>query len=135
VLCEAVDLNGLNDPLRVALAAAPVDPTDVFLYHKTTRRGVYERARASHPEADSVILWTAAGEVTEGTESNLVVRLGGEKVTPPIACGLLPGTMRAELLARGEIRERRVSIEELRGAGEVWLINSVRGWMTTVLLR
>lgn len=134
VLCEAGDLTALNDPLRVALAAAPVDATDVFLYHKTTRRAVYERARASRPEAASVILWNETGEVTEATESNIVVSRGGEKITPPIASGLLPGTLRAELLERGEIREGRVSIADLRAAEEVWLINSVRGWMRVELL-
>jgi para-aminobenzoate synthetase/4-amino-4-deoxychorismate lyase len=135
LLCEAVDLHAIRDPLRVALAAAPIDPADVFLYHKTTRREAYDRARAPRPDADSVILWNVAGEVTEATESNVVVSLGGAKVTPPLACGLLPGTMRAELLERGEVTERTVSIEELRSSDEIWLVNSVRGWMRALLLR
>ncbi|MEX2663438.1 MAG: aminodeoxychorismate synthase component I [Vicinamibacterales bacterium] len=135
LLCEAVDLNPIADPLRVALAAAPIDPADVFLYHKTTRRDVYDRARASHPDADTVILWNADGEITEATASNVVVSLGGVKVTPPGECGLLPGTFRAELLARGEITERRITKEDLVRADEVWLINSVRGWMGAELLR
>src|ERR671913_175780 len=50
LLCEAIDLVPLNDPLRVAIAAAPIDSGDVFLYHKTTRREIYERAKASRPE-------------------------------------------------------------------------------------
>lgn len=133
VLCEAVDLVGLPDPLRAALATTPVDPTDVLLYHKTTRREVYERAKASRPEADAVILWNEDGDVTEGTEANLVVTLAGQKVTPPVASGLLPGTMRAALLEQGAIHQRRVSIADLRVAEQVWLINSVRGWMRVVV--
>ncbi|HEY0873403.1 MAG TPA: aminodeoxychorismate synthase component I [Vicinamibacterales bacterium] len=134
VLCEAVDLVPLNDPLRVALAAEPIDRSDVFLYHKTTKRDVYDRARASRPEADSVLLWNDAGEVTEGTEANLVIVRDGVKVTPPIDCGLLPGTLRAELLASGQIVEGRVMKDELASADEIWLINSVRGWMRVVLV-
>lgn len=134
LLCEAVDLGATPDPLRVALAVAPVDATDVFLYHKTTRRAVYERARAARPDADAVILWNEAGEVTEATESNVVLALGAERVTPPIACGLLPGTMRADLLARGEVTERAISLAEFRTADEVWLVNSVRGWMRAELI-
>lgn len=134
LLCEAVDLNVLRDPLRVALAAAPVDPADVFLYHKTTRRDVYDRARASRRDADTVILWNTRGDVTEAAEANVVVSLGGARVTPPLECGLLAGTMRAELLERGEITERRISLEELRRAPEVWLVNSVRGWMEAVVV-
>ncbi|MDQ3418555.1 MAG: aminodeoxychorismate synthase component I [Acidobacteriota bacterium] len=133
LLCEAVDLLPLNDPLRVALAAAPIDREDVFLYHKTTRRDVYERARAGRPDADTVILWNSDREVTEAAESNIVVSAQGVKVTPPVSSGLLPGTMRAELLEAAEIVERIVTIDEVRAAEEIWLINSVRGWMRAVL--
>jgi len=134
VLCEAVDLVPAKDPVRVAVAVEPIDPSDVFLYHKTTRREVYDRARSSQPDADTVILWNGAGDATEGTEANLVIVRDGTKMTPPIECGLLPGTLRAELLASGEIVEARVSKEELASADEIWLINSVRGWMRAVLI-
>jgi para-aminobenzoate synthetase / 4-amino-4-deoxychorismate lyase len=127
--CEALDLLPVEGPLRAELAPTPVDTANVFLFHKTTRRAVYEAARASRPDADAVILWNASGDVTEGTDYNLVAEIGGRKVTPPIECGLLPGTFRAELLANGEIAERRITVEELRAAPRVWLINSVRGWV------
>ncbi len=134
VLCEAADLGELSDrPLRAALAAEPIHPADVFLFHKTTQRTVHEKARASQPDAEAVILWNTLGEVTEATDFNVVVEVDGAKVTPPIECGLLPGTLRAELLDGGEITERRVTVEELRAAGRGWLINSVRGWVPFTL--
>jgi para-aminobenzoate synthetase/4-amino-4-deoxychorismate lyase len=133
VLCEAVDLVPRPEPLRLALAVEPVDRHDVFLYHKTTNRSVYERARAARPEADAVILWNTDGEVTEGTEANVVLVRDGVKITPPIECGLLPGTMRAALLAAGEVVEARVTVEEFERAEEIWLVNSVRGWMRGAL--
>ena len=133
VLCEAIDLLRLKEPRRIALAAEPVDRHDVFLYHKTTNRGVYERARASRPEADAVILWNDVGEVADATDSNVVIRRGGVKITPPIECGLLPGIERAKLLASGEIVESRITKAELERAEEIWLINSVRGWMKAEL--
>jgi para-aminobenzoate synthetase / 4-amino-4-deoxychorismate lyase len=129
MVCEAVDLLPDGEgPLRTGLAPDPIDPSDVFLYHKTTRRDVYEKARAARPDLDAVILWNSGGEVTEGTEANLVAQIDGRRVTPPIHCGLLAGTFRAELLAAGEIVEQRISIEDLRAAERVWLVNSVRGW-------
>lgn len=135
VLVEAVDLMPVRSPLRLALADDPVDPTDVFLYHKTTRRAVYDRARTQHAEADAVVLWNQAGEVTESTDANVVVRLDGLKITPPIECGLLPGTMRAQLLARNEIAEARILKIDLARAEEIWLINSVRGWMRGTMVQ
>ena len=75
-----------------------------------------------------MILVNEEGEVTESTIANVVVRDEDGYWTPPVACGLLAGTFRAELLERGAIRERRITLDELRAAKEVWLINSVRGW-------
>jgi len=134
VVCEAADLEPLPErSLRAALAADPVDPHDVVLFHKTTRRTTYERARASRPDAEAVILWNTLGEVTEGTDFNLVVEIDGARVTPPVECGLLPGTFRAQLLDDGEISERRITVDELCAAGRGWLINSVRGWVPFTL--
>jgi para-aminobenzoate synthetase/4-amino-4-deoxychorismate lyase len=135
IVCQAMDLpRATGHPMRLALAADPIDPASVFLYHKTTARGVYERARASRPDADAVLLWNPSREITEATEANVIVEMGGEKVTPPVECGLLAGTLRAELLATGAIRERRVRIDDLPHATAVWLINSVREWMPVTMI-
>jgi para-aminobenzoate synthetase/4-amino-4-deoxychorismate lyase len=135
VVCEAIDLGPLPErPLRVALAAEPIDPEDVFLYHKTTRRETYERARASRPDADAVLLWNPVGEITEGTDANIVAEIDGRKVTPPVECGLLGGTLRGALIEAGDIVEQRITTADLQQAPRFWLINSVRGWMPATLI-
>ncbi len=116
-------------PLRVALAQDPVREDDVFLYHKTTHREVYEHARKSRPECDDVVLWNTRGEITESTIANIVIDLGGEYVTPPVTSGLLAGTLRARLLKEGRVKERVVTKDALASRRRIWLINSVRGWM------
>ncbi len=118
----------------LALAKRPVDSGDVFLYHKTTNRSVYEKAKADFPEADDVLLFNERGEVTESCMANIVVELDGRKVTPPVSCGLLAGTFRDELLAKGEIEERAITLDDLMRADSVWLINSVRRWQVASLL-
>lgn len=120
--------------LQVALAQSPVDSRDVSLFHKTTNREVYEAARAAQPACDDVILWNERGEVTEATVANVVVELGGARWTPPVECGLLAGTYRAELLARGAIAERVIALTELRSASRCWLINSVYGERSAVVV-
>ena len=134
VRADASDLTGFPEPRRAALATQPVSVDDVFLYHKTTMRKVYEEAQRSRPDADVVILWNTNGEITEGTDANIVVDVDGRRVTPPVECGLLPGVMRGALLDAGEISEARVTIDQLRDASAVWLINSVRGWMTVAMV-
>jgi para-aminobenzoate synthetase/4-amino-4-deoxychorismate lyase len=75
-----------------------------------------------------VILWNPLHEVTEATTANIVVEMQGTLVTPPVTCGLLAGTFRATLLSRAEIQERVVTLDDLRSASRVWLINSVYEW-------
>ena len=114
-------------PLRVGLAAQPVDRHNVWLHHKTTRREVYETARASRPDCDDVLLWNTRGEVTESTIANVVIETDGTRVTPPVSSGLLAGVERASLLAAGDVREAVVPVADLQPGGHLWLVNSVRG--------
>ena len=113
-------------PLRIGLAARPIDPTDPFLFHKTTNRTQQDGQRS--PAYDEVVMWNPAGQITEAITANVVVDLDGRAVTPPVECGLLAGTMRAELLAAGEIAEAPITVEQLLAARRIWLVNSVRGW-------
>lgn len=114
------------DRVRVCLAREPIDPRDVFYFHKTTCRGEYDRRRC--PACDDVILWNPEGEVTEATIANVVVEIDGALVTPPVGCGLLGGTFRQQLLSEGRIVEGRVRVADLDRASSVWLVSSVRGW-------
>jgi len=136
VRCEAspVELPETAPPLRVALAAEPVDSRDPFLYHKTTHRRVYEQARAARPEVDEVLLWNERGELTEACHYNLVLEKDGRRLTPPVDSGLLAGTLRARLLEDGEIHAVALTREDLLHCERLWLINSVRGWREAVLV-
>lgn len=125
---ESVPLPGTVSDVPLAVSAEPIDSGDLFLQHKTTHRGVYDRALARHPEADDVLLWNERGEITESCLANVVFKAAEELVTPATRCGLLPGTLRAELLATGEIREAVIRLEELHQMDAVYLINSVRVW-------
>ncbi len=127
VALESIELGAVNAaPMRAHLAREPVDSADPFLYHKTTHRTVYERAAADVPAGEEVLLFNERGEVTEFCIGNLVVHIGDERWTPPIACGLLPGTLRAELLAQGKIGEKTLTIADMERADSIFLINSVR---------
>jgi para-aminobenzoate synthetase/4-amino-4-deoxychorismate lyase len=133
VRVECAPLGPKSDaPARLGIAAGPIDPSNVFLFHKTTHRVMY--ADAMQPECDDVVLWTADGAVTESTLGNIVVEMGGRKVTPPADAGLLPGTFREELLERGEVVEGRVTLDDLKTASRVWIINSVREWWPATVL-
>jgi len=131
---QALELLSSDGPAKLAIAKEPVDSKDVFLYHKTTNRAVYEKVKADFPAADDVLLYNERGEITESCRANVVVELDGRKVTPPVSCGLLSGTFRDELLERGEIEEGAVTLDDLKRADSICLINSVRKRRSVILI-
>ena len=129
--------NAGDGTVSITLAREAIDSQEVFLFHKTTHRVLYESAFAKatvYKKADEVILWNERGEVTEGCMANVVIRKEGRLITPPVECGLLAGTFREHLLKKGEIEECVISIDDLLAAEEVFLINSVRRWRRARLL-
>ncbi|HXD30684.1 MAG TPA: aminodeoxychorismate synthase component I [Pyrinomonadaceae bacterium] len=119
---------------RVKLASFAVEPTQRFLFHKTTHRIWYDRAFAEKGDGDDVILWNDRGELTESTIANVVVSLDGKLFTPPRSAGLLAGTFREELLGQKKIYERTIHKEELKPGDSFYLVNSVQKWMPAVLI-
>ena len=83
-----------------------------------------------------MILHTPDGFATECTRGNLVLQTAQGCITPPLAQGLLPGTLREALLARGTIREEPIPLQRLlqpQPHDTLWFINSVRGWLPITL--
>ncbi len=114
--------------LRVA--ATRLSTRDALLRHKTTRRDLYDRARAefTRDEADEVLLLNERGELCEGTITTLFLDTGqGPLLTPPLACGLLAGVLRAERLADGGAIEAVLGENELRQSKAIHVGNSLRG--------
>ena len=116
--------NSQNYP--ICLAKRATDSSDPFLYHKTSQRKVYVEAKASRPAYDDVLLWNEKAELTESTIANVLVQIEGDLFTPPLSCGLLGGTYRAQLLEQKKIKERILPIKEIEHYQKIYLINSVR---------
>lgn len=128
---------GDGEPWRLVVSDERVDPNDVRLYHKTTRRSVYERAYEAAQEAgaDEALLVNTRGEVTEGSRSNLFARFGDRYVTPPIECGVLGGVYRSHVLdTRPDVVEEVLTLDDLRRADALFCSNAARGWCPAVLV-
>jgi para-aminobenzoate synthetase/4-amino-4-deoxychorismate lyase len=132
---SAGPLEESGEALRVAISPVRVSSADTLRYHKTTRRELLDSARSSCPDVDEVIFLNESGQVTEGSYHSLVVKLNGKLVTPPLTCGLLPGVLREELLEQGVIVEQVLYPGDLELSEELWLINSVRGWRSAILVK
>lgn len=129
---EVKDFQVSEKVFKVCLAKKAINSNDRFLFHKTTNRAKYEQAAIQG--FDDILLFNENDELTEFTIGNLVVKLNGDLFTPPIECGLLPGTFRAELIAYGEVKERVLKKQDLAKAEAVFLINSLRKWVKVMFV-
>ncbi len=126
--CEAVPIESTTMRFHdIMLSRDPVDKENVFLYHKTTHRHVYENAVGICPGSNDVLLYNKAGQITESTVANIAVEIDGVLYTPPVSCGLLPGTQRAWMIDHAQLQERIITVQEALDSPTVYLLNSIRG--------
>ena len=97
--------------------------------HKLVDREQFDRALADAKAvgADDALLLTAGGQVAETAIWGLFWWEDGRVAAAPLEIGVLPGVARvriAELV--GEVEERKVSLEEIRGRS-LFVANAVRG--------
>ncbi len=125
-----------NPPFwRLAVSETVLNATDIWLRHKTTQRQAYETARRSMPAGvDELLFLNDRGELCEGTITNLFLETkGGQRLTPAESSGLLPGILREEMLATGQVSEAVLTLEDLHQAPRLWVGNSLRGMIRAEL--
>ena len=111
-------------PVPVAVCPAPMAADDFRLTHKTSLRAAYDEARQDSGAAE-VVFVDEPGFVTEGSWSNIFVERDGQLLTPPLALGLLPGVLRAELIDKGRAVESHLRLADLEDG--FFIGNSLRG--------
>jgi len=120
----------------IKIADVRTRSSDLFLYHKTTNRELYNRFRktADDEQITDFIFLNENGEVTEGTITNLFIEKEGLLYTPPIHCGMLSGIYRNEVLRTNPTAsEKVIKIDDLRTSDALYICNSVRGWLKVSL--
>ncbi len=118
--------------MRYVISDTRLSSGDLFLYHKTTRRDLYDIEWKHYVDtlgADDVIYLNEVGELAEGSRTTIFLERDGKLLTPRLTSGLLPGTLRAEMLQTGQTVEAILTIDDLNQADTVYLGNSVRGLM------
>ncbi|MDY7576406.1 bifunctional anthranilate synthase component I family protein/class IV aminotransferase [Actimicrobium sp. CCI2.3] len=125
------------DVVQLLLAPQPTASADLFLRHKTTQRALYDAAwrTAEAQGAFDMLFCNERGEVTEGARSNVFAQIDGQWFTPPLSAGVLPGVMRAHLLAdpHWAASERTLTLADLRQAERLVLCNALRGVLAAAL--
>jgi para-aminobenzoate synthetase/4-amino-4-deoxychorismate lyase len=134
---EAFALQPTATPVRLQLAPRPLaEAHGEWVRFKTTRRAHYAAfAPAPGSGIFDTVLFNAEGEITESTFGNLAMQMDdGRWLTPPLACGLLPGVGRAVALREGRVQEGVVRVQDLHRVRRWAFINSLRGWLDAELV-
>lgn len=122
-------------PLRVGFFhAVPLVPSPISRF-KTTSALVYVQAAryAQRHGFDEVLLSNVHGRPVEGCAHGLVIREGNRLIAPPHAEGGVWSTYTSYLEEEGaaklgyDFRYRRLTLDDLRTADDVFLVNAVRG--------
>ena len=137
--CSAGLLDKLNEPVKLFWAQDILQSDcimfsgDPLLRHKVSKRGLYDQAWQKSLELGGfdALFINEQGLVTEGGRSSVFIRPTGSTqwLTPPLSAGLLPGVMRATLLADPHMnaREANLTIQDVSMADEIILTNALRG--------
>jgi 4-amino-4-deoxychorismate lyase len=102
-----------------------------YTQHKTTKREVYDTARAHLPTGDiftEILLQNTHGEVMEGTLSTPYFLRRGKWITPAQKCGGNRGTTRRWALEKGYCVEGVIRAEDLQDGEVIWLSTGNRGF-------
>ena len=104
---------------------------DVFLYHKTTNRNIYnnEYKKAIKECLSEILFLNEHNQVTEGAISNIIIKKKSCYYTPPLSCGLLSGVYRQYLINKNNfpLKEKILYEKDLLKADKVLICNSLRG--------
>lgn len=123
---------------KIALSRHKTDSLNIYIYHKTENRALYDSDYKEYKKKGfaGVIYTNEKGEVTEAHSSNIFAEIKGIFYTPPVSCGLLPGTFREYLLKKNPslYKERVLYPKDLINADNLYLVNSVRGFVKTALV-
>jgi len=132
-------IDPINESVKIFWAKdiLPGDVTmfsgDALLPHKTSKRALYDQAWqvAVKQGGFDALFVNERGFVTEGGRTSIFIKPQGssEWLTPPVSAGLLPGVMRAALLADPSMnaREANLTINDVSMAEEIILSNALRG--------
>lgn len=130
--------------LKVDLFTDIEKPTTQFSEIKTNNALIYVLAALHKQEndLDDCLLINNRSRVIESIDSNLFVLLHDEVHTPPTTEGCVAGVMREyviEMIKEEDIpfKESALSLEELFGADEMFLTNSIQGikWISQYKIR
>ncbi len=125
-------------PVKVAFSRKKVDKDNFLLYHKTTKRDLYNEELMKYRTKGlfEVLFTNQDDEITEGAITNVMIKKGESYFTPPVSSGILPGTYRSYLLSLDDfpLTEKVLYKDDILNCDQLYLMNSIRKTLPATLL-
>ncbi len=120
---------------KIKISPTRISSQNLFQVHKTTIRKTYteEYKRANKEGLLDYIFLNEKEEVVETSIYNIFILKDKLLFTSPTSSGALPGVMREYLLRKGKLKEKTLTISDLKLADKIYICNSVRGIMRVIL--
>ena len=112
------------DPARLTLHSTTVKGSMYKSYPYTERFALLKSA--NDEGFDDCILFNNQNQITESSVANLIFRIKGQWVTPPISAGILPGVMRALAVEECGVKVQTIHISEIPDIASGFIISSLR---------
>lgn len=129
VIVAVEEITPSGEPAAVVVAPWPKNEHSPLAGAKTISyaENVVALAHARRHGASEALFFNLAGELCEGTGSNIVLGLDGRLVTPPLSAGCLAGVTRSLVIETSEIAEESLSPADLARCDEAFLTSTTRG--------
>jgi para-aminobenzoate synthetase/4-amino-4-deoxychorismate lyase len=119
-----------NSRVKIILSENRINSRNKFQYFKTSNRKLYDSEYQHYKSKGyfDVIYLNENDDIAEGSITNIFVKKGDVITTPSLQCGILSGIYRKYyIITHPEIKEKRISLDELITADQIILTNSLRG--------
>ncbi|MEF7612966.1 aminodeoxychorismate synthase component I [Aquincola sp. MAHUQ-54] len=125
-------------PVGLLIAPQRLPVRQALAMHKTTQRAVYDAGVQAAERAGGFdsLFFAEDGRLLEGGRSSVFVQLDGRWYTPPVADGVLPGTLRGLVLEdpAWAAAERTLTLADVERAQGLMVCNALRGTLPARLL-
>ena len=118
--------------MRLTLSKVRRNSTSKLCYIKSTCyiENLIEKENAKKIGYDDVIFLNEKGYVTETSWANIFIVEKKEIFTPKINDGLLDGIIRRKIIENCDVKEKNITMQDLKECEEVIITNSVMGIMS-----
>ena len=126
-------LNYLNpkEKIKFMISSKRVRSDNIFLFYKTSHRDLYneELEIAKQLGYNEIIFLNENEHLTEGSFTNIILKIEGNYYTPKHQNGLLKGNFLKKIIKKLNIEEVNLNLSDLQKCEQIYFVNSVRGFI------